>query len=66
MTEFILWGCLTEKEQRKLRERFPFFKPPPDPWEKKLINLDIEMEDTEEIGRLIRQKPVGVKRNGRW
>lgn len=66
MADFNLFYCLTPEEQKKLRRLFPFFNPPKDPWDKKLINLDTEIEDTEEVGILISHTPSNVKRNGRW
>lgn len=57
-----LWECLSPKKQKELIKAG---------WkavEEKLvvINLDCDIEDIEEIGHLIRQKPQNVKRGEKW
>ena len=66
MADFNLYHCLSPEEKKKLKSFFPFFKPPSDPWDKRIINLDVDMEDLEEISRLMKQAPQNVKRDSRW
>ncbi len=66
VANFNLYHSLRPEQQRELIKRFPHLIIPPDPWNKKLINLDTEIEGEEEIQKLITQTPSNVKRDGRW
>ncbi len=66
VANFNLYHSLRLEQQRELIKRFPHLIIPPDPWNKKLINLDTEIEGTEEVVRLIRQTPSNVKRGEKW
>lgn len=61
MTEFNFYYSLSEEAKEVIRSIAPRgWKPPPDKWDR------VDIEGTEEVGHLIRQKPRDVKRNGRW
>ncbi len=66
MTQFILWYCLTAESQKILRRFLAADWRPPGEFIRRTINLDRgNIEDTEEISHLMRDKPKS-KREVSW
>jgi len=56
MTTWLLWECLKPEVQAKLRDLMPFDWEPPSRNHQR-IKLDCQLEDLEEIDRLMRRRP---------
>ena len=56
VTSWLLWDCLTSEVQRKLRALMPLDWEPPSRNHQR-VEFDCEIEDLEEIGRLMRRRP---------
>ena len=56
MTTWLLWECLTPEVQAELRALMPIDWEPPTSNHRRM-KLDCQIEDLEEIGRLMRRRP---------
>ncbi|MBA7660805.1 hypothetical protein ES703_68811 [subsurface metagenome] len=56
VTSWLLWDCLTSEVQRKLRALMPLDWEPPSRNHQRM-EVDCEIDDLEEIDRLMRQRP---------
>ena len=56
VTTWLLWECLTPEVQRKLRALMPVGWEPPNSNHRRM-KFDCQIEDLEEIDRLMRRRP---------
>ncbi len=60
VTSWLLWECLKPEVQRKLRALMPVDWEPPSR-NHQCLKLDCQIEDLEEIDRLMRRRPLYLR-----